>query len=486
MEMDERIHQKIHSLLDTGDLDVAKWMLDKLLDDYPDDARAHHERAILAHRNGDTARAGQHFLSAVELSPNDPVYLKSLGDFYYVVEGKADAAVTQYERVLAIVPDDEETLLTAAHLCVCLQQLDQARNYYQRVLTIDPDHVECRSILERLNSKTVAPDHQIQPELLYQEACRLAGEGNRQDAVATLEQVVKADPEHAQAHNDLGVLYYELADKAQAFQHYERSVALAPGNTTFQKNRADFLLMERNDGKAALRGYIEALKADPRDIEAHLGCARICIANGKLDDARDFIDCAMTVEPWNQDANGLLSQLENSVYSSDPQSDPDAFYQSAQSKRAAGDYQGAIEDLNILLQQTPDFSAAYNDLGVLYYETGDKSRAQESYEKSLELDPDQPNVLKNLADFYLVEQKRIEDAMRLYLKALEKNQEDIECLLAIGYICTILGKHDDAVDFYHRVLDIEPWNHTATEALNKLDGSKIPNEIPAGNNRALG
>jgi Tfp pilus assembly protein PilF len=244
--------------------------------------------------------------------------------------------------------------------------------------------------------------------------------------------------------------------------------------------------MERNDGKAALRGYIEALKADPRDIEAHLGCARICIANGKLDDARDFIDCAMTVEPWNQDANGLLSQLENSVYSSDPQSDPDAFYQSAQSKRAAGDYQGAIEDLNILLQQTPDFSAAYNDLGVLYYETGDKSRAQESYEKSLELDPDQPNVLKNLADFYLVEQKRIEDAMRLYLKALEKNQEDIECLLAIGYICTILGKHDDAVDFYHRVLDIEPWNHTATEALNKLDGSKIPNEIPAGNNRALG
>lgn len=199
-----------------------------------------------------------------------------------------------------------------------------------------------------------------------------------------------------------------------------------------------------------------------------LGCSRICQAKGKTDDARDFIDCALSVEPWNQDAQYLLSQLELDDSVSHENVDMGKLYRQAQAKAASGDLHGAVEDLNRLLQHSPQSADAHNDLGVLYYEIGDKNRALAAYEKAFQLQPDLPHVMKNLADFYLIEQERIEDAMRLYVKALEQKPDDTECLLATGLICRLSGKIDDAVEFYQRVVALEPWNEMAVKALKDL------------------
>ena len=55
-------------------------------------------------------------------------------------------------------------------------------------------------------------------------------------------------------------------------------------------------------------------------------------------------------------------------------------------------------------------------------------------------------------------------------KFLKMHAEDVETLMAVGYICENLNKTDDARDFYHRVIEIEPWN---LEARQKLDALNI-------------
>ena len=128
--------------------------------------------------------------------------------------------------------------------------------------------------------------------------------------------------------------------------------------------------------------------------------------------------------------------------------------------------ESAISVLQNLLERWPDFAVAHNDLGVLYYNRGEKEKALPHYREAARLQPENITFRKNLADFYYIEQGRIEEALELYVSILRSHPKDIETLMATGHICESLNKPDDARVFYNRILEIEPWN---TEARQKLE-----------------
>ena len=147
-------------------------------------------------------------------------------------------------------------------------------------------------------------------------------------------------------------------------------------------------------------------------------------------------------------------------------------YQAAQSAVSEGRHNEAIQKLETLLEASPDFAAAHNDLGVMYYTVGDKIRAREHYERSAQLEPTNITFQKNLADFYCVELGELEKAMQVYVRVLTDYPEDIESLMAIGYICELLDTPDDAGAFYDRILEIEPWNLEARQKRDALNVSR--------------
>jgi Flp pilus assembly protein TadD len=192
------------------------------------------------------------------------------------------------------------------------------------------------------------------------------------------------------------------------------------------------------------------------------------MALNRREDSREFLEVALSIDPWNDDAKQMQKQLEHAVETVGTIKDPDELYEQAKHKAASGDIAGAIDDLTRVLDQSPDQSKYYNELGVLYYEVGEKEKALASYEQAVRLEPSESNYVKNLADYYLVEQGRAEDAMKLYLQVLQNNPEDIESLMATGLVCTCIGHATDAKHFYNRVLELEPWNQDAQEAIVKI------------------
>jgi hypothetical protein len=44
--------------------------------------------------------------------------------------------------------------------------------------------------------------------------------------------------------------------------------------------------------------------------------------------------------------------------------------------------------------------------------------------------------------------------------------------MAVGHICEAAQKPDDARGFYHRILQIEPWNLDAQKNLDRLDETR--------------
>jgi len=434
---------------------------------YPEHAPAHHDLGGAYYQNGDHDSALVHYEKAVEIDPDNAIYMKSLADFYYSVEGKVEAALAMYIKVVDQQPGNLEALLMAGHLSVALKKFGDAQDFYKRVLEIEPSHQDAELLLEKLQNRQKSEAGPASVEDQYAAIHALVDDGRTNEAVSALEKLLKSHPDFALAHNDLGVLYYQQGDKDKALNSYETAVRFETANSTFRKNLADFYYVEQGRVEDALQMYVKILENDPDDAEILMVLGHICVALHKFEDAEEFYNRLLAVEPWNAEARENLEKLAKRPASAAVAASPEEEYQKIQEEIQSGNGQ-AVKQLEDLLATHPQFAPAHNDLGVLYYNQGDKEKALDHYEQAARLDPQNSNFQKNLADFYFVEAGRIEDALAVYNQVLENDARDVETLMSIGLICEALKRHEDAVYFYNRVLENEPWNVNARERLENL------------------
>lgn len=294
--------------------------------------------------------------------------------------------------------------------------------------------------------------------------------GQQDLAITAMSELAEKFPGFAQVHNDLGVLYYQTGEKEKAFLHYQKANSLTPENSIFQKNIADFYLLEKGDIEKSLSIYTKILTENPEDIETLLAVGQVCVSLEKFEDAAVFFNKILDIEPWNQIAWKALEKISywDSENLSVKQESPESLYQKIQASLTSGKQKEAIELLEEMVELFPENALAYNDLGVLYFQQGDKLKSLSFYQKAVQLAPNDPAFQKNLADLYLVEFEQTEKALIIYLKVLREDPADIETLSALGYLCIQMEKFEDARIFFDRILAIEPWNLTAQEFVDSL------------------
>jgi GT2 family glycosyltransferase/tetratricopeptide (TPR) repeat protein len=469
MSIVDRVYEFTKQQIATDHKDIAIWILERICEESYDHARAHHELGLLYFEQNEPDKAQRYLEQAVSIEPQNPIFAKDLGDFFHVVRKDARRALEKYQSVLQCQPDDRDTLLKAGHLYMASQQFEMARECYSRLLTIDPNHAEARAFIDKLECATIAKVPQVTPERLYAQAHECLASGDRAGAIGLLDRVIAMDPQNALAHNDRGVLSFEQKEKERALYHYKQAVELVPNNITFLKNLADFYWVERKDARKALEQYVQVLQLEPSDVETLTNCGQICKALNKDHDAYDFLHRAQQIEPLNENIGKLLNDLRLDDTDTPQPADRESLYQRAKAKAAAGDVDGALADLTILLQQEPHNATLHNDIGVLNFHVGNMAEALSCYEQAVALAPNKILFKKNLADFYLMEEGRAEDAMKLYVSILEEDPCDVDCLLACGLVSICMQKSDDARVFFERVLDIEPWNSSAKQGLQQLN-----------------
>jgi tetratricopeptide (TPR) repeat protein len=176
----------------------------------------------------------------------------------------------------------------------------------------------------------------------------------------------------------------------------------------------------------------------------------------------------------HEDQIRKLSDVKTSVSLQDSNKDDfleqpnENMYKNIQTLVNKGMDKAAIMALGKLLESYPAFALAHNDLGVLYYKEGKKDEALKHYQKAAELQPENINFQKNLADFYYVERGKVQEAMEIYVKILSLNPRDIECLLMLAHISVSIEKIDDAKVFYMKVLEVDPDNADARQNLESI------------------
>jgi FkbM family methyltransferase len=142
----------------------------------------------------------------------------------------------------------------------------------------------------------------------YQKALSHEQGGRIDLAMEELEQVVAIDEKHAEALNDLGVLYYRKGDRQKALQMLSESVMAEPSNVGHLKNLAA-LALELGETQDAIGLYGKILALSPGDVESLLVVGRLCEQSGQMENALRFVRTVLEKEPGNAQALEMVARI---------------------------------------------------------------------------------------------------------------------------------------------------------------------------------
>ena len=222
--------------------------------------------------------------------------------------------------------------------------------------------------------------------------------GRIRDAVLEAQDILKRDPNNIEAHKLLGRIYL-------------RSLGDMQSGTQSQ-----------NVLKLAIEQYEQIIKLEPDDADDHLLLGRLYRLNNELLKAENEFKTAVHLDPDSEEGVTTLAYLYNEE----------------------GDSKRAIEALS----SVPDSdrsSKLYSALGYTYEEQKDYKKAITAYRKATELDHDNLDAVRGLAQ-NLMNDGQTDAALEQYKVIAEANPEDAQTYLRMAEIYRRNGKFDLALD----------------------------------------
>ena len=178
---------------------------------------------------------------AVAAKPQDPQAHYSLG-LKYESLGKTKQAIEEYRKALSLKPGDVKVLYSLGRLMASLGEPDQAIEIIKQAVKLNPKSAEARSLLAAVyNQQAMAFMQQgnldaaresleagIQAKggpaatqaLRNNLGCLYVRENKPDQAIGTFQEVLRQNPDVAQAHYNLALLYYAQGDYQLASQQF--------------------------------------------------------------------------------------------------------------------------------------------------------------------------------------------------------------------------------------------------------------------------
>lgn len=212
-----------------------------------------------------------------------------------------------------------------------------------------------------------------------------------------MEEAVKAvglNPENADAHNLLGILYLRKAVEGEELA--TRSQCLRGAELILEKQNSD------KEFKKAEKEFNEAVRLRPDFSEAHNNIAVVAQHFGRFDEALTSAEKALTNityrEPWAANGNLGLAYIAKgdldraAVALRKALFDQPKFcvghFRLAQVYKQQGELDRAREELDLVFaEKTCPIQEAYQLGGLIALKLGDRDRARELFQRCVDLAP---------------------------------------------------------------------------------------------------
>jgi len=138
--------------------------------------------------------------------------------------------------------------------------------------------------------------------------------------------------------------------------------------------------------------------------------------------------------------------------------------------RSAEDYEEAIDAYSRALSLPPEGGDAhswflYFARGIAYERSGDWDLAEADFLKSLDIDPDQPQVLNYLGYSWIDRGMHLDRGTEMIRKAVEMRPQDGFIIDSLGWAFYLQGEYEQAVKYLERAVEREPSDPTINDHL---------------------
>lgn len=293
-------------------------------------------------------------------------------------KGELDAALADYERALAIDPDNVKAYINRGLLRSIRGELEAAEADDTKALTLDPDNATAYNNrgFDRIKR------------------------GVYDAAIADLEKAIALDPSDAYAYNNRGHALSELGRYEEALADYDKSIALDPKNAYAYSNRG-LSRYEVGDHARAVADFDKALELDPKLTEAYNGRGYTHTALGEYDAAIADHGKALALDPKSVEAYGGrgVARYQKEEYDAaladydkaialNPAPPAQHYSNRGFARASKGDYTGALADFEKAVAVNPKVAMGYHGRGYVRYEQGAYAAAIADFDKAIAIEPE--------------------------------------------------------------------------------------------------
>jgi protein O-GlcNAc transferase len=229
--------------------------------------------------------------------------------------------------------------------------LEQARHIFREILKIQPEHADALHSLGILENDL----------------------GNQNIALQLIATAIKLKPGDANIYNSMGHMLKEQGNLIDASSFFQRAIELKPDIADFYFNLAAIFQIQKKFEQAE-KNYIKALELSPDNYRAHANLGAIYTIRGNFRQAEISFQNALE---YKKDSPEIYNNLGSVQHSS-------------------GNLVDAEKNYNQAIALNNLYYEAYNNLAVLYTNTGNLTEAEKKYRKTIELDPDFSPARSNL------------------------------------------------------------------------------------------
>lgn len=426
---------------------------------------------------GEKAKAEAQYQKALKTDPdNNALYVK-LAQYYQVIQewGKAESV---YQDLARRKPDSDGPHIQLGDFYTFTGQPDKARTSYQQALAINPRSTVA---LEKLIAHDLDTGKHEEAEkelarLLEQQKHNLVGQtldarlqltkGKTDEAISQLQHIIKDEPNLAMAHQYLGIAYLAKNDLNQASHELDKAVKLNPTEIGARNALATVRLAE-GAYDLALEQAQTAFRLNPRNIQAVRILGEALLRKHEIAKAKQVYDAILNQIPndapshyslgliarEDKDWKGALVHFEQAL-----EGNPgfvQALTQIATIYVIRGEADLARKRVLRQIQSVPDNPLMYNLLGGMWIQAKGMDKAEAAFKRAIELNNTLQVSYMNLAELYR-RTNRIDEAVKEYQLALEKNPQNISAHLLLGMIAEQGQDFAVAKTHYEDALKIQP------------------------------
>ena len=259
-------------------------------------------------------------------------------------------------------------------------------------------------------------------------------------AIAASDRALILDPQHAQVHLSLGIVYHGTGKLERAIEEFENVLARQPLSDDAHRWLGR-CYMERDEVELAMDHFQRAIKIRAGYWENYNSLGTCYYTLGRYHEAAEQFRRIISIQPDNYHGYNNLGAM---------------YYLLGRYEDAAAMHRRAIE--------IHPAAKAYSNLGSNYFYLGRYDEAVEAYHNAIELDPADDILYRNLGDALLRSGQageaaaQFEKAIELIRDVLRTNPASAQAWGRLAVSQAKVGREDEALKSIERASQLEPHN----------------------------